>query len=73
MSTIKLLAFALIAAGLAGLLYGGFTYTKESHDLKLGSLELSIKDRKTVNIPVWAGAGAIVAGAVLLAARPRVP
>jgi len=73
MSTIKLLAFALIAAGLAGLLYGGFTYTKESHDLKLGSLEVSIKDRKTVNIPVWAGAGAIVAGAVLLAARPRVP
>jgi hypothetical protein len=73
MSTIKILAFALIAAGLAGLLYGGFTYTKESHDLKLGSLEVSIKDRKTVNIPVWAGAGAIIAGAVLLAARPRLP
>ena len=61
----KILAIVLIVAGILGLVYGGFTYTTESHDLKLGNLELSVKDRETVNIPIWVGAGAIVAGALL--------
>jgi TRAP-type C4-dicarboxylate transport system permease small subunit len=73
MNPLKILAIVLIVAGLFGLLYGGFTYTQESHDLKVGKLELSIKDKKTINIPMWAGAGAVVAGAVLLIVRPRVP
>ena len=72
MSPLRILATVLIVGGLFGLLYGGFTYTQESHDLKLGKLELSIKDKKTINIPMWAGAGAIAAGAVLLFVRPRV-
>jgi TRAP-type C4-dicarboxylate transport system permease small subunit len=72
MNPLKILAIVLIVAGLFGLLYGGFTYTQESHDLKVGKLELSIKDKKTINIPMWAGAGAVVAGAVLLIVRPRV-
>jgi multidrug transporter EmrE-like cation transporter len=71
MSPIKILAMVLIVAGILGLVYGGFTYTKESHDLKLGKLELSVKDKETVNIPVWAGAGAIVAGALLFFVRQK--
>jgi TRAP-type C4-dicarboxylate transport system permease small subunit len=71
MSAIKILAMVLIVAGILALAYGGFTYTKESHDLKLGSLELSVKDKETVNIPVWAGAGAIVAGALLFFVRQK--
>ncbi|MBF8261959.1 MAG: hypothetical protein HW376_1488 [candidate division NC10 bacterium] len=71
MSAIKILAMVLIVAGILGLAYGGFTYTKESHDLKLGSLELSVKDKETVNIPVWVGAGAIVAGALLFFVRQK--
>jgi LPXTG-motif cell wall-anchored protein len=71
MSAIKILALALIVAGILGLAYGSFTYTKESHDLKLGSLELSVKNKETVNIPVWAGAGAIVAGALLVFVRRK--
>ena len=71
MSAIKILAMVLIVAGILGLAYGGFTYTKESHDLKLGKLELSVKDRETVNIPVWVGAGAIVAGALLFFVRQK--
>ena len=71
MSAIKILAMVLIVAGILGLAYGGFTYTRESHDLKLGKLELSVKDRETVNIPVWVGAGAIVAGALLLFVRQK--
>jgi TRAP-type C4-dicarboxylate transport system permease small subunit len=71
MNPIKILAIVLIAGGLLGLLYGGFTYTQDSHDLKIGSLELSVKDKKTVNIPMWAGAGAVATGAALLILRPR--
>jgi hypothetical protein len=56
----------LIAGGVLGLVYGGFSYTKETHEAKLGPIELSVKDRQTINIPVWAGVGAIVIGGVLL-------
>jgi len=65
MKAIRIAALLLIAAGLLGLAYGGFTYTRSSHDAKIGPLELSIKDNKTVNIPVWAGVGAIVVGGAL--------
>lgn len=66
MNTIRAVAFALILAGALGLVYGGFTYTKETHQAKLGPIELSVKDKETVNIPVWAGVGAIVIGGALL-------
>ena len=56
----------LIAAGILGLLYGGFTYTKETHGGSLGPIEFSMKEKRTVNVPLWAGVGAIVIGGVLL-------
>jgi TRAP-type C4-dicarboxylate transport system permease small subunit len=65
-NALKIVALLLIAAGIVGLVYGGITYTSTSHDAKIGPLELSVKDKKTVNIPVWAGVGAIVVGGVLL-------
>jgi len=66
MSAIKLAAIVLIVAGILGLVYGGFSYTKETHEAKIGSLELSMKNKETVNVPVWAGVGAIVIGGILL-------
>lgn len=72
MSTIKMLALALIVAGALALMYGGFTYTKDSHDLKVGDLELSVKDHERVNVPAWAGAGAVVVGAAMFFMRERV-
>ena len=48
------------------LVYGSFTYTSDTHEAKIGALELSVKDKKTVNIPVWAGVVAIAAGGALL-------
>jgi TRAP-type C4-dicarboxylate transport system permease small subunit len=66
MNAVKIGALLLIVAGILGLVYGGFSYTKETHEAKLGSLELSIKDKQTINIPVWAGVGAIVIGGALL-------
>lgn len=71
MSTTKIVAIVLIIAGVLGLAYGKFTYTEETHDAKVGPLELSVKDKETVNIPVWAGIGAIVIGAGLLLAGGR--
>ncbi|NTV95612.1 MAG: hypothetical protein HGA75_09380 [Thiobacillus sp.] len=69
MNAIKILAIALIVAGGLGLAYGGFTYTKETHEAKLGPIELSVQEKETVNIPVWAGVVSIAAGAILLFAR----
>jgi hypothetical protein len=66
MSSTKIIAIVLIVAGALGLAYGKFSYTKESHEAKVGPLELSVKDKETVNIPQWAGIGAIVIGAGLL-------
>ena len=63
---IKFAALVLIVAGVLGLVYGGFSYTRETHEAKLGPIELSVKDRQTINIPVWAGVGAIVIGGALL-------
>jgi multidrug transporter EmrE-like cation transporter len=68
MSSTKIIAIVLIVAGVLGLAYGKFTYTKETHDAKIGPVELSVKDKETVNIPMWAGIGAIVVGAGLLLA-----
>lgn len=66
MNTVKIAAVVLIVAGVLGLVYGGFSYTSETHEAKLGPLELSVSERETVNVPVWAGVGAIVIGGVLL-------
>ena len=66
MNAVKLAAVVLIVAGVLGLVYGSFSYTKETHDAKLGPIELSVKDKETVNIPQWAGVAAIVVGGVLL-------
>jgi len=70
-SALKIVALLLIAAGIVGLLYGGITYTKSTHDTKIGPLELSIKDKETVNIPIWAGVAAIVVGGALLLVRTK--
>lgn len=66
MNGLKVVAIVLIAAGIIALVYGGFTYTQTTHDAKIGPIDISIKDKKTVNVPIWAGVGAIVVGGVLL-------
>ena len=62
----KIAGFALILAGVLALIYGGFSYTKETHQAKVGPIELSIKEKETVNVPIWAGVGAIVIGGALV-------
>jgi hypothetical protein len=63
---VKIIGIALIVLGLLALVYGGFSYTKDTHKAKLGPLELSVKEKERVNVPLWAGVGGVVAGAALL-------
>lgn len=71
MNGTKLAAIILIIAGVLGLAYGGFTYAKKTEQVKLGPIELTVKDKETVNIPVWLGAGALIAGVLLLVVRSK--
>ena len=71
MNAIRMLAIAMIVAGGLGLAYGGFSYTKDTHKATLGSVELSVNETKTINIPVWVGVASIVAGVVLLFTRKQ--
>ena len=66
MNPVKAVAIALIIAGILGLAYGGFSYTKDTTVVKLGPLEVSAKEKQTVNVPMWVGVGAIVVGGLLL-------
>jgi len=62
----RIVAIILVVAGALGLIYGTFSYTKDTTVVKLGPLELTTKEKQTVNVPVWAGIAAIVVGGVLL-------
>lgn len=71
MNAMRTLAIALIIAGTLGLAYGGFSYTKDTTVVKLGSVELTASEKETINIPIWAGIAAIFAGGLLLVAGSR--
>jgi len=71
MDAMRVFAIVLIVAGALGLAYGSFSYTKETHETKLGPIEFSVKDKETVNIPIWAGIGAIVIGGFLMTVRTK--
>lgn len=66
MAPIKIIGIILIVAGAAALAYGGFSYTKETHKADIGPIHVSVAEKDSVNVPQWAGIGAIVLGVVLL-------
>ncbi len=66
MDSLKILGITLLVAGVLALAYGGFSYTKDTTAVKLGPIELSVREKESVNLPVWAGAAAILAGGFLL-------
>lgn len=72
MSAQKLIGIILIVLGGLALAYGGFTYTKETHEADVGPLHMEVKDKERVNIPVWAGISGLVVGALLLATGRKV-
>jgi hypothetical protein len=66
MNTIKMVGILLIVAGVLGVVFSTFSFTKETHEAKLRPIELSVREKQTVNIPVWASVAAIVVGGLLL-------
>ena len=66
MNPVRLIATIIIVAGVLGLLYGSYSFTKATHDVKLGPIEFSVKEKETINVPMWAGIGAVVVGGLLL-------
>ena len=62
----RTLGILLVIAGTLALAYGGFSYTKASHDVKLGPIQFSVKEKESVSIPVWGGVAGITAGVLLL-------
>jgi hypothetical protein len=71
MSLEKMLAIGLLVVGALGLAYGGFSYTRDTHEANLGPLNVTVEDNDYVNVPVWASFGALLVGAVLLLRRKR--
>lgn len=69
MDALKTLAIVLVVGGVLALGYGGFSYTRDTQAAKIGPLELTVSDTRTVNIPVWAGIATIVIGAAIMVAR----
>jgi drug/metabolite transporter (DMT)-like permease len=65
MNSTKIAALVLIVAGVLALVYGGFTYTKDTHDADIGPIHMSVDEKEHVSVPVWAGVGALVLGGVL--------
>ncbi|MFT7115892.1 MAG: hypothetical protein ACI9I0_001099 [Rhodoferax sp.] len=66
MNATRIFAVILIAAGAVALAYGSFSYTKDTTAVKVGPMELTVKEKETVTVPLWAGVGAIVVGGLLL-------
>lgn len=66
MNSSKIVGIILIAAGALGLVYGGFSYTKETTGLKIGPMEIKVQEQKTVNVPMVLSAGAMALGVFLL-------
>lgn len=71
MGAVRIVAMAVIIAGVLGLLYGGFSYTTEQTAAKLGPLALKVEEKNRINVPVWAGVAAIVAGGLVLIGAAR--
>lgn len=67
----KIIAIVLIVAGILALAYGGFTYKRETHDARIGPLEIEVTEKKSVDVPVWAGVAMIVVGGGLLLASKK--
>lgn len=71
MDGLRIFAIVLIIAGVIGLVFGGFTYTRDRSETEIGPLEIAVEDRERVNIPVWAGVGAIIVGGLILVGSGR--
>jgi multidrug transporter EmrE-like cation transporter len=71
MGATKMIGIVLLVAGLFGLFYGHFEYTKETHEGQFGPFSFSIAEKETAVIPSWASLAVIVVGVVLLVSNRK--
>lgn len=71
MNATKLAGIVLIAAGCLGLVYGGFSYTRETTGVQLGPIALKVEEKQSVNVPLIVSGGAVVLGIFLLAFKRK--
>jgi hypothetical protein len=62
----KLIGILLIVAGIAGVIYGGFSYTSQKKAVDMGPIQIEKTEHHTVPIPPILGLVGIVAGSALL-------
>jgi len=62
----KTLGIILIALGLVGLVWGGFTYTTREEVVELGPIDVSRDKTHSVPLPPILGAVALIGGILLL-------
>jgi drug/metabolite transporter (DMT)-like permease len=67
----KWVGLALVALGLLALVYRGFTYTGERHNVSMGPVKIHVDERERVNVPHGVGVAAVAGGALLLAFGSR--
>ena len=66
MKTTQIIGILLIVAGVMGLIFGGFSYTKDTTALKVGPIELKVQEKESITIPVVASGISIAIGAFLM-------
>jgi hypothetical protein len=66
MNAMKISGIVLVVLGLAGFFTGGFSFTKETTQAQLGPLQLTVQEKKAIDVPEWLSLGAVVIGGVLL-------
>lgn len=71
MKSLAILGGVLIALGLAALVAGGLTYTKSQSTANLGPLDITVKEKKRVEVPTPISVAAVVGGVVLLVVGTR--
>lgn len=71
MNTQRLVGIVLIVAGVLALAYGGFSYTRDTHQVDLGPLKFQVQERSYLNVPIWAGLASLIAGVVLIGVSAR--
>jgi Na+-transporting methylmalonyl-CoA/oxaloacetate decarboxylase gamma subunit len=69
MQGMKLVGVVLLVLGILAVAYGGFSYVKKTDNVDLGPIHIEVQDKERVNVPLWAGVLAAVAGGVLIARK----
>jgi drug/metabolite transporter (DMT)-like permease len=62
----KIIGIVLIIAGVAALIYGGFTYTSQKKAVDLGPIQVEKTEHHSIPVPPLLGVVAIIGGGALV-------